>query len=344
MPLPLALMPLIALLVALGLFFLLRWWVRKTGAALLFTLSLLLNFALLSPLALVILLAQEALDLQAKLPTAPKLFLVEKGPDVLLAVSFTEVKDLEQGFSYFKPLTKEQIARLTQLGDARHQVLTKDYYKVLVVKRELLEKLAGPVSLSSPGQAVPGDPAALLNLLSSARDAFMSGDLDRVARVAAEMQKAFRERGMNEGADLARQIEQAARARDMRALETLGPRLAQFAIPGAGGPAPPGGAGPPLMPIPGDVLLRAIDAEDPAKALAQYVPPQAIQEMGGGNPAELKLMLIVLLFQTRFQAEFDPLFLLSEYKRGNIQIYPDTTISTMVKLLPIGPGQMNSNR
>ncbi|MDP2726218.1 MAG: hypothetical protein Q8P59_01630, partial [Dehalococcoidia bacterium] len=79
MPLPLALVPAIAILIVIGLFFLLRWWIGKTGAALLLTLSLILNITLLSPLALVAVLAPEGIDLQQKLPTAPKILLVEKG-------------------------------------------------------------------------------------------------------------------------------------------------------------------------------------------------------------------------------------------------------------------------
>lgn len=343
MPLPLALAPPLAVFVAIGFFLLIRWWIGRTGAALLLTFSLILNFILLSPLVLVAMLAQEVIDFQQKAPTAPKVLLVEKGPEILLAVSFTEVKDLERGFSSFKPLSKDQVARLTQLGDARYGALTRDYFKVFVVKREFLEKLAAPVKPATPGtqgQASQQDPAAIQKLLASATEAFMSNDLDRLARTAADLQKAFKERGLNDGADLARQLEQAARARDLNTLRTLAPKLAQFASPLGGGQGSLGAGAPPSLPISGDIILKVIDAEDPAKLLAQYLPQQAIQELSGGNTANLKLMLIAYLLQTRFQNGFDPMFLLLEYNRGSIQVYPATTISNLLKVVPLElPGQ-----
>lgn len=350
MLLPIALAPPLALLIAIGLFFLLRWWTGRTGAAFLFTLSLILNFTLLAPLVLATLLAQEVVDFQQKLPTAPKLLLVERGPEVMLAVSFTEVKDLEKGFASFTSLSKEQTARLTQLGDAKYLSLAKDYYKVFIIKRDLLEKLAiaikppplAPVGTPVPyGQSSPQDPAAVQRLLSSAYDAFMSGDLDRVARTAADLQKAFRDRGINDGAELARQIEQAARAKDAKTLESLGPRLIQYASTGGGLGAPglggPPGGGLPTLPISGEVILKVIDADDPAKVLGQYLPARTIQDLIGGNTTNLKLMLIAYLFQVRFQNGLDPMFLISEYKKGTIQVYPDSTLSTIVKLIPTEP-------
>lgn len=347
MPIPLAAAPPLAVLAAIGIFFLIRWWLGRTGAAFVFTLSLVLNFVLLSPMVLVFLLAQEAMDFQQNGLAAPKVLLVEKGSDILLAASFSDVRDLGAAQASFKPLSKEQVARLTQLGDARYDALARDYYKVFVVKREILERLAAPVKAASPGSQAPQgqgsqqDPAAIQKLLLSARDAFASQDLDRVARAAADLQKAFRDRGMNEGADLARQLEQAARAKDLRTLEALGPRLAPFAT-GGGGPGIPGtggspGGGPPPLPIAGDAILKVIDAEDPARALAQYLPQQAVQEMAGGSVATLKLMLIAYLFQNRFQNGLDPMFLLQEYGKGTIQVYPATTISTLLKLVPLEP-------
>ncbi|MDP2727514.1 MAG: hypothetical protein Q8P59_08200, partial [Dehalococcoidia bacterium] len=239
--------------------------------------------------------------------------------------------------------------RLTQLGNARYDVLARDYYKVFVVKRELFDSLAGPQKPVTPtpqGQPSRGDPAALQNLLSSARDAFMSGDLDRVAGVAADMQKAFREQGMNDGADLARQVEQAARARDMKALETLGPRMAQLAVPGTGGPSQPRVAAAPPAPVSDDIILKAIDAEDPVKIVTQYLPPQVTQEMGVEDPARLKLMLIAYFLQTHLQTALDPVFLISEYKKGDIQVYPASIISNLAKLLPIEllSGEINTKR
>lgn len=267
MLLPIALAPPLALLIAIGLFFLLRWWTGRTGAAFLFTLSLILNFTLLAPLALATLLAQEVLDFQQKLPTAPKLLLVERGPEVMLAVSFTEVKDLEKGFASFTSLSKEQTARLTQLGDAKYLSLAKDYYKVFIIKRDLLEKLAtsikppplAPVGTPAPyGQSSPQDPATVQRLLST-------------------------------------------------------------------------------LPVSGEVILKVIDADDPAKVLGQYLPARTIQDLVGGNTTNLKLMLIAYLFQVRFQNGLDPMFLISEYKKGTIQVHPDSTLSTIVKLIPTEP-------
>lgn len=344
MPLPLAVAPPVAVLIAIGLFFLIRWWIGRTGAALLFTLSIVLNIILLAPIVLIVALAQEVIDLQQKAPTAPKALLVEKGSEVLLAVSFTEVKDLERGFSSFKPLGKEQVAGLAQPGEGRYDALTRDYYKVVVVKREFLEKLAAPIRPAPQGQPSQQDPATLQKLLSSARDGFLANDMDKVARSAGDLQKAFRDRGMNDAADLSRQIAQAARARDSKTLEALGPRLLQLAsaggIPGLPGAGVPPGVGTPALPVAGDIILKVVDAEDPAKLLAQYLPQQAIQEMSGGNMAVLKLALVGYLLQNRLQSGFDPIFLLQEYQNGDIQVYPATTISTLARLIPTGlPGQ-----
>ncbi|HLB12822.1 MAG TPA: hypothetical protein VJO15_07690 [Dehalococcoidia bacterium] len=340
MPLPLVLAPPAAALIAIGLFLLIRWWIGRTGAALIFTFSLVLNVILIAPFALAILLAQEVLDFQQKASTAPKLLLVEKGPEILLAASFSEVKDLERGLSSFKPLGKEQVARLTQLGNTRYESLAKDYYKVIVVKRGFLEKLAGSLKAPSPG--LPGtqrDAAVIQELLMAARDAFMTNDMDRLARTAVDLQKAFRDRGMSEGADLARQIEQAARARDLKALGTLAPRLLQFAVPGGSGLPGAGGlsglAWLPALPVSGDVILKIIDAEDPAKELSPYLPAQTIQELSGGSVTNLKLVLIAYLLQARFQSGIDPLFLVSEYRSGNLEVYPASTISTLLRFAPL---------
>lgn len=346
MPLPLALAPLAAVLIAVGLFSLIRWWLGRTGAALFFTLSLLLNFTIFIPLALGIMAVQEVRDFQDKMALTRKLLLVERGSDILLAVSFTDLQDLDVGFSSFKPLPKEQVQIISATsGPARYSALAQDYYKVFVVKREFLEKLAAPVKpppQATPGPQTPGiqsgrqDNAAIQNLLTSAGAAFQSGDLNKVASVATELQKAYRDRGMTEAADLARQLEQAARAKDMKALAALGPRLMQLSSPGSGGPLAPGSSGGlPMLPVSGDVIMKVIDADDPAKMLLPYLPQQSIQEMGGGDPARLKLMLVGYLLLSRFQTNFDPIFVVSEYRKGHIEIYPESNISALVKLLPV---------
>lgn len=340
MPLPLALAPAASVLLAVCIFLIIRWWIGRSGAAVFFTLSVLLNLTLLVPVALAVAVVQEVQDFQEKMPVTQKLIVVERGRDVLLAASFTDVKDLEKGFSSFKTLNKEEIQRMTaSAGNARY-TSGQTYYKAFVVKREFLEKLAAsarPVGYTPQAQQNPQAgqrDASLQTALSSIRDALQSGDMDKASRAAADLQKAYRDRGMGDAADLARQVEQAARAKDASALAALGPRIAQMAASNAMmamGPAS-------LLsgtPISGDVLLKIVDAEDPAKLLAPYLPQQVIQDIGGGDPARLKLLVIAYLAQNRFQTGFDPFFVLSEYRSGNIQIYPETSVSALVKLLPL---------
>jgi hypothetical protein len=323
MPLALLAVPAVAFLLAVGLFLLIRWWVGKTGAAILFTLSLLLNIAILTPLMLGLVLALEVKDLQDKMPTAPKLLLVEKGPEILLAARFTDVSAEEGELPPFQPLGQDQVSRLERLGQARYDSLTREYYKVFVLKTEFLEDLApaggGPSLAKAPGQS-----QAILGLLAAGDEAYTKGDMQQLARVAAQMQEFFRQGGMEEALSLARQIEQAARAGDMKAIQALGPRLAQLARPAGGLVA---------SPLPREAILKVMESEDPAKLLAQYLPPQALQGMGSGSPAEVKLMLLAYLMQSR---GFDPVFLLKEYQAGHLQVYPATPISTLAKLLPMG--------
>lgn len=256
MPLPLALAPAAIVLLAILLFLILRWWIGRSGAAVLFTLSLLLNLAILTPVFLGIAVAQEVQEFQEKMPTTQKLVLVERGNNVLLAVAFTELKDVEKGLASFKPLSQENLQRIAlTTGRARYSALTADYYKVFVVKREFLEKAASGIRPPSPGQQVP---------------------------------------------------------------------------PAAQGGLVPGG-----LAISGDVLLKIIDSEDPAKLLAPFVPQQVIQELSGGDPARLKLLAITYILQNRFQGGLDPLFILSEYRNNDIQVYPETSVSFLLKLLPL---------
>ncbi len=339
MPLPLAVAPLVVVVIAISLFFIIRWWLGRTGAALFFTLSLLLNLVIIVPVALGIMAVREVQDFQDTMSTTQKLLLVERGQDVLLAVSFTDVKDIEKGVSSFKPLSKEQVQRISGItGRARYSSLARDYYKVFVVEREFLERLASPSPTQQPsGQTGSPDNAALQSLLNSARDAFLAGDMAKLATSAAELQKAYGDRGMKEASDVARQVEQAAKAKDTKALAALGPKVMQLAATGVGGTVLPGqaGAGVSVLPVSSETIMKAIDSDDPAKVLLPYLPQQTVQEMSGGNAATLKLMLIAYLLASRFQNSLDPMFVISEYQRGDIQVYPETNVSTVLKLLPI---------
>ncbi|MDP2661713.1 MAG: hypothetical protein Q8R28_13380 [Dehalococcoidia bacterium] len=349
MPLPLALSPLVAVLVAVGLFFMIRWWLGKTGAAFFFTLSIMVNLSVLAPVALGIMAVQEVQAFQNDFATSQKLVILEQGPNILLAVSFTDVKNLDASLSSFKPLSKEQVQAISATtGDARYKALAKTFYKVFVVKQAFLEKLVSDTksaqsvqtSQSPQGQPSPQENAAIQNLLVSAASAFQAGDMNKLASVAVDLQKAYRDRGMNDAADLARQIEQAARAKDLSSLATLGPRLAQLAIAGAGGvvsstTAGPSGGATPGMPVSGDIMLKAIASDDPVKVVLPYLSQQTIQQLGGGDPARLKLMLVAYLLGIRFQNSFDPIFLLSEYRNSDLQIFPESTLSALVRLLPL---------
>ncbi len=349
MPLPLALMPLVAVVFAVGLFFVIRWWLGKTGAAFVFTLSVMFNLSLLAPVALGVMAVQEIQAFQNDFATSQKLVILEQGSNILLAVSFTDVKNLDASLSSFKPLSREQVQSISATaGDARYKALAKTFYKVFVVKQAFLEKLVSDTrpgqslqtSQNPQGQPAPQDNAAIQNLLVTAASAFQAGDMAKLASVAVDLQKAYRDRGMNDASDLARQIEQAARAKDLTSLATLGPRLAQLAIAGAGGVVSSAIAGSSLgttpgMPVSGDIMLKAIASDDPVKTVLPYLSQQTIQQLGGGDPARLKMMLVAYLVGVRFQNSLDPIFLLSEYRNGDLQVYPDSTLPALVRLLPL---------
>lgn len=229
---PYALLIAIPTLFVLILFLLIRWWIKKTAAALLFTLSLILNLSILVPVILGIIIFQEAADLQQNFMTSPKLILMEDGGKLLLGMEIGDIGKLEGGSPPFTLISQEKLQAMEgKLQNNAYQSILDGYYKIFIVKWAIIEKL----------------------------------------------------------------------------------------VKTRQGPAG----------IPGEIIAEVLRSPKPLDILTQNQAPGILAAGLPVKPEELKAMLLLSLVQG---LDLDPLFLIGEFRQGNIFIYPDSTISNLAKL------------